>query len=68
MGWGGAGLKSVNPSPPYGAGIKSRPIPAPLPLRGGENPHDAKREGAGQVGRVKIVIPNNMGGLIHFEA
>ena len=68
MGWGGSKKGKPIPAPPRDAGLKSRPIPAPLPLRGGENPHDAKRGRAGQVGRVKIVIPNNMGGLIHFEA
>ena len=58
----GAGLKSVNPSPPRpapprDAGRKSHPIPASPPLRGGENPHGAKRGGAGQAGRGKIAIP-----------
>ena len=52
------GLKSVNLSPPRGAGLKSRPIPAPPPLQGGENPHGAKRGGMGQAGRSKIAIPN----------
>ena len=53
------GLKSVNPSPPppHGAGLKSRPIPAPPPLRSGENLHGAKRGGAGQAGRDKIASP-----------
>ena len=53
------GLKSVNPSPllPHGVGLKSRPIPAPPPLQSGENPHGAKREGAGQAGQGKIAIP-----------
>ena len=41
MGWGGAGF---------------RPIPAPLPLRVGENPREAKRGGMGQAGWGKIVI------------
>ena len=45
------------PAPPRGAGLKSCPIPAPSPLRGGKNPHGAKRGGAGQVGRGKIAIP-----------
>ena len=35
---------------PRGAGLKSRPIPALPPLRGGENPHGAKRGGVGQSG------------------
>ena len=42
-----------------GAGwVKSHPIPAPPPLRGGENPHGAKRGGAGQAEQCKIAIPN----------
>ena len=45
------------PAPPRGAGLKSRPIPAPSPLWGGENLHGAKRGGAGQAGRDKIAIP-----------
>ena len=59
---GGAGrggskkCKSI-PAPPHGVGLKSRPIPAPPPLRGGKNPHGAKRGGAGQAGRGKIAIP-----------
>ena len=48
--------KSI-PAPSRGAGLKSCPIPAPSPLRGGENPHGAKRGGAGQAGRGKIAIP-----------
>ena len=72
MGRGGAGvgLKSVNPSPPppRGAGLKSHPILAPPPLRGGENPHGAKWGGAGQAGRGKIVIPvpNHCSGIAAF--
>ena len=46
-GRGGAGLKSLNPSLPRGAGLKSCLIPAPTLLRGGENLCGAKREGAG---------------------
>ena len=46
------------PAPPRDVGLKSRPIPAPPPLRGGENPHGAKRGGACQAGRGKIAIPN----------
>ena len=45
------------PVPPRGAGLKSRPIPTPTPLWGGENLHGAKRGGAGQAGRGKIAIP-----------
>ena len=45
------------PAPPRGVGLKSHPIPAPPPLRGGENPHGAKRGGAGQARRGKIAIP-----------
>ena len=40
-----------------GVGLKSCPIPAPPPQRGGENPRGAKREGVGQAERGKIVIP-----------
>ena len=47
------------PAPPRGAGLKSHPIPVPPPLWGGENPHGAKRGGAGQAGRGKIAIPTN---------
>ena len=62
--WGGAGMgrggskrcKPI-PAPPHGTGLKSHPIPAPPPLRGRENPHGAKRGGAGQAGRGKIAIP-----------
>ena len=32
---------------PHGAGLKSYPIPAPPPLRGGENPREAKWGGTG---------------------
>ena len=42
-------------------GLKSRPIPTPPPLRGGENPHGTKWGGAGQAGRGKITIPNSSG-------
>ena len=47
------------PASPRGAGLKSYPIPAPSPLRGGENPHGAKRGGAGQAGWGKIAIPKS---------
>ena len=45
------------PVPLRSVGLKSRPIPAPSPLQGGENPHGAKRKGAGQAERGKITIP-----------
>ena len=57
MGRGGSKKCKPIPAPPRGAGLKSHPIPAPLPLRGKENPHGAKRGGAGQAGRGKIAIP-----------
>ena len=57
-GWGGSKKCKPIPAPPRGAGLKSHPIPAPPPLRGGENPHGAKRGGAGQAGRGKIAIPS----------
>ena len=57
MGRGGSKKCKPIPVPPHDAGLKSHPIPAPPPLRGGENPHGAKRGGAGQVGRGKIAIP-----------
>ena len=56
-GWGGAKKCKPIPAPPRCAGLKSHPIPAPSSLRGGENPHGAKRGGAGQAGRGKIAIP-----------
>ena len=43
---GGVGLKSQKPIPARGAGLKSRPIPAPPPLWGKENPHEVERGGA----------------------
>ena len=46
------------PAPPRGAGLKSRTIPAPPPLRGEENPHGARRGEASQAGRGKIAIPS----------
>ena len=60
VGRGGSKNCKPIPVPPRGAGLKSRPIPAPLPLWGGENPHGAKRGGAGQAGRGKIAILNCM--------
>ena len=58
-GAGRGGSKKCKPIPvlPRGAGLKSRPIPTPPPLRGGENPHGAKRGGVGQVRWGKIAIP-----------
>ena len=62
-GWGGAGWggsKKCKPIPvsPRGTGLKSHPIPAPPPLRGGENPHGAKRGEAGQAGRGGAKLPS----------
>ena len=59
-GAGRGGSKKCKPIPTSsrGVGLKSRPIPAPPPLRDGKNPHGAKRGGAGQAGRGKIAIPN----------
>ena len=57
MGRGGSKKCKPIPAPTRGADLKSHPIPAPPPLRGGENPHGAKRGGAGQAGRGKIAIP-----------
>ena len=56
---GRGGSKKCKPilASPHGAGLKSRLIPAPSPLQGGETPHGAKRGGAGQVGRSKTAIP-----------
>ena len=48
MGRGGSKKCKPIPAPPRDAGLKSHPIPAPPPLRGGENPHGAKRGGAGK--------------------
>ena len=59
MGRGGSKKCKPIPAPPRGVGLKSHPIPAPLPLRGGENPHGAKRGGAGQAGWGKIAIPTS---------
>ena len=47
MGWGGSKKSKFISTPPRGAGLKSYPILAPPPLRGGENPRGAKRGGAG---------------------
>ena len=56
MGRGGSKKCKPIPALACGAGLKSRPILAPSPLQGGENPHGAKRGGAGQAGRGKITI------------
>jgi len=48
--------KSILASP-HGARLKSPPILAPSPLRGGENLRGAKRGGLGLAGRGKIAIP-----------
>ena len=61
MGRGGSRKCKPISAPPRGAGLKSRLIPALSPLRGGKNPHWAKREGTGQAGRGKIAIPNYNG-------
>ena len=57
QGQGGSKKFKSNLVPPHGTRLKSHPIPAPPPLRGGKNPHGAKRGGAGQAGRDKIAIP-----------
>ena len=54
---GGSKKCKLIPVPFRGAGLKSRPIPTPLPLRDKKNPHGVKRGGAGQAGRGKIAIP-----------
>ena len=51
-GWGGVGRSGSkkskpNPALPCGVELKSCPIVAPPPLRGGENLSGAKRVGAG---------------------
>ena len=58
MGRAKMGLKSLNSSPhsPCGAGLKSRTIPTPPPLRGGKNSCRVKRGGVGKVGWGKITI------------
>ena len=68
MGRGGSKKCKPIPVPQRGAGIKSLPIPAPPPLWGGENPHGAKRGGAGQAGRGKIIIPNVQGYIGNFRS
>ena len=62
MGRGGSKKCKPIPAPPRGAGLKSRPILAPSPLRGGENPHGPKRGGAGQAGRGGVKLPSLVGG------
>ena len=56
--WGGSKKCKPISTPPHGAGLKSRPIPVPLPLWDGENSHRAKQGGAGQAGQGKIAIPS----------
>ena len=58
-GAGRVGDKNIKPipAPPRGAGTKYCPIPAPPPLRVGENPHGAGRGGAGQSGAGKNCHP-----------
>ena len=63
MGRGGSKKCKSIPAPPRGAGLKSCPISALSPLQGGENPHGAKRGGAGQAERDKIAIPTIVGQL-----
>ena len=46
MGWGGSKKSKPIPASPCGARLKSCLIPAPPPLRDGENPRRAKRDGA----------------------
>ena len=46
-GWGGSKKSKLIPAPPRGAGLKSPPILAPLPLWGEENP--LRRSGERQV-------------------
>ena len=60
MGQGGSKKCKPIPTSSHGAGLKSHHIPALPPLRGGENPHGAKRGGAGQAGRGKIAIPKQV--------
>ena len=62
MGRGGSKKCKPIPAPPRGAGLKSRPILAPSPLRGGENPHGPRQGGAGQVGRGGVKLPSLVGG------
>ena len=62
-GRGGSKKCKLIPTSPRGAGLKSRPIPAPPPLRGRENLHEAKWGRAGQVERGKIAIPTIVGQL-----
>ena len=63
-GWGGSKKTKPIPAPPCGARLKSHPIPAPSPLRGGENPYGVKRGGVCQVGWGKIANPTSSGRLI----
>ena len=62
-GWGRSKKCKPIPAPLRGVGLKSHPILAPPPLRGGENPYGAKRGGAGQAGRGKIAIPRSINSM-----
>ena len=57
-GQGGSKKCKPIPTPSRGAGLKPHPIPAPPPLRGGENPHGAKRGGVGQAGQGRAKLPS----------
>ena len=52
------GLKSLKSSLPRGVGLKSHPISASSPLRGGENLHGVKQGKASQARWDKIAIPS----------
>ena len=52
-GWVGSKKSKLIPVPSRGVGLKSCPIPTPLPLRGGENPHGVKWGRVGQARGVK---------------
>ena len=43
--WGRSKKSKPIPAPPCGARLKSHPIPAPLPLRGGETHMECSEEG-----------------------
>ena len=54
MGWVGSRKSKSISTPPCGVGLKSRLIPTPLSLWGGENPRGVKWGGAGQARQGKI--------------
>ena len=63
-GWGGSKKSKLipappRPAPPRGAGLKSPPIPAPLPLRGEENP--LRRSGERRVKQGEAKLPSLFG-------